>query len=99
MHYEGDEERFEFKAQHGSKPPLRWIANYLFEPVSMFFFDKAIRLHNKHEDLLEADASFIPSDFECKQMGFYFKMYDIFSKPYIKWGTVYVMKKQDDQWE
>lgn len=64
--------------------PLRWLANYIFHPISMVFFHFAIKLN---EDNIDADLmteSIISSRF-------FWKLYNIFDAPYSKWGSYYEM--------
>ena len=64
--------------------PLRWLANYIFHPISMVFFRASIKLNedNIGEDLMT--ESILSSRF-------FWKLYNIFDIPYSKWGTYYEM--------
>ena len=64
--------------------PLRWLANYIFHPISMLFF----RIALKANDQLEYDYCESNLFDEIKEkVGF--KLYYLFDKPYTKWGTYY----------
>lgn len=64
--------------------PLRWLANYIFHPISMVFFRSSINLNedNLDVDLLEKSSN---------SALFMWKLYNFFDKPYSKWGTYYEM--------
>ena len=66
--------------------PLRYLANYVFHPVSMWFFNMGLRANDKFEyDFSEANAL----DYLKEKIGF--KVYNILNHPYDWWGTVYKM--------
>lgn len=66
--------------------PLRWLANYIFHPVSMWFFSVGL----KSNDKLEQDYSNATVFDEIKEfVGF--RLYKIFNYPYDLWGTIYKM--------
>lgn len=77
------------KPRHKTKIlPLRWIANYIFEPISMYFFNKGLRLN----DLLDSEN--IPDNKLAEiesEMSLYYNLYHYLGKPYTWWGTVYVV--------
>lgn len=66
--------------------PLRWLANYVFEPISMYFFDKSLRIYFRDEDGIEAMTPKLE-----KKMKIYSKLYNILNVPYSKWGTTYLL--------
>ena len=63
--------------------PLRWLANYVFHPISMFFFKMGLRMNDK----LEWDNQYKWYNRAIEWFGWNF--YKIFDKPYTWWGTVY----------
>ena len=66
--------------------PLRWLANYGFHPISMFFFRIWFKANNKFEyDFSEVNTL----DYLKEKIGF--GLYKLFGYPYEWWGTVYVM--------
>ena len=64
--------------------PLRWLANYIFHPISMVFFHIGVRANDKLEDNYPEATLF---DEIKEKIGF--RLYNFFDKPYIWWGTVY----------
>ena len=66
--------------------PLRWLANYIFHPISMFFFRIGLRAN----DRLEWDYEYKWYNRFVEWLGW--KWYKIFDKPYSKWGTYYRFK-------
>ena len=65
--------------------PLRWLANYVFHPISMWFFHIGLRANDKFEyDFSE--ATFF--DYIKEKIGF--NVYNFLNYPYEWWGTVYV---------
>ena len=66
--------------------PLRWLANYVFHPISMWFFNMGLKANDKFEyDFSEVNTL----DYLKEKIGF--KVYNFLDKPYKWWGTVYVM--------
>ena len=66
--------------------PLRWLADYVFHPISMWFFHIGLRADDKFEyDFSE--ATFF--DYLKEKIGF--KVYNFLNHPYDWWGTLYVM--------
>ena len=66
--------------------PLRWIADYIFHPLSMFFFRIGLRMN----DRIEWDYQYKWYNRAIEWFGWNF--YKIFDKPYTKWGTYYRFK-------
>ena len=64
--------------------PLRWLANYLFHPISMVFFRIGLASNEKLEDNYPEATLF---DEIKEKVGF--KLYNFFDKPYTWWGTIY----------
>ena len=68
--------------------PLRWLANYVFHPVSMWFFSMGL----KANDQLEYDYPSATLLDEIKEkIGF--KVYNFLNHPYDWWGTTYILDK------
>lgn len=66
--------------------PLRWLANYIFHPVSMWFFKIGLKSNDKLEhDYLNATA------FDKIKEFVGFRLYKILNYPYDLWGTIYKM--------
>ena len=71
---------------HGTRIlPLRWVANYISEPLSMKFFDLGLRRHDLLEGMGAEDRVF-KNDFRLK---LWWRLYEIIGTPYMKWGTMY----------
>lgn len=67
--------------------PLRWLANYIFHPVSMWFFSMGLKANDK----IEYDHEYGWHNKFLEWFGW--NWYKVFDKPYSKWGTVYVLDK------
>ena len=68
--------------------PLRWLANYIFHPISMIFFRTALNANQK----IEYDYPKATLLDELKEkIGF--KIYNFLDKPYTWWGTAYTLDK------
>lgn len=67
--------------------PLRWLANYIFHPISMVFFRIGLRSNEK----LEYNYS-KATLFNEIQEKFGFKLYKFFGYPYDWWGTLYKLE-------
>ena len=65
--------------------PLRWLANYVFHPVSMWFFNIGLRANDRYT--YEWDT-YKFRHFLMEKFGYW--MYYYLDKPYQWWGTVYV---------
>lgn len=75
-----------FTPEHGTKIlPLRWLANYIFHPISYYFLKNALRRHYQLEDIKASEKQF-NNDFVLK---YSWKLYHLFDKPYSWWGTYY----------
>lgn len=70
--------------------PLRWLADSVFHPISMFFFHVGLNANDK----LDYDYSNANLFDELKEK-FGFKIYDILDRPYKKWGTIYKLDLSD----
>jgi hypothetical protein len=71
---------------HGTRIlPLRWLANYVFEPLSMKFFNIGLRRHDQLEDMGAEDRVF-KNDLKLKIC---WRLYEILGEPYMRWGTMY----------
>ena len=68
--------------------PLRWLANYVFHPVSMWFFRMGLKANDKFEfDFSETNTL----DYLKEKIGF--RAYNFLDLPYTWWGTVYVFDR------
>jgi hypothetical protein len=70
--------------------PLRWIANGIFHPISMWFFHIGLR----HNDRIEWDKDYKWHNKFMEAFGF--RLYNLFNYPYEWWGTYY---KMSDNWK
>ena len=70
--------------------PLRWLANYIFHPISMFFFNIGLKANDKLE-YSYSDSNLLD---EIKEKAG-FRLYKLFDKPYTWWGTLYKMDLSD----
>ena len=71
--------------------PLRYLANYVFHPISMFFF----RIGLRYNDKIEWDRDYKWDNRFMEAFGF--KLYKLFNYPYDWWGTIY--KIDMDKWK
>jgi len=71
--------------------PLRWLANYVFHPVSMWFFHIGLNANDRY--IYEWDT-YKFRHFLMEKFGYW--MYYYLDKPYQWWGTFYVFKMPDD---
>ena len=71
--------------------PLRWLANYVFHPISMWFFRMGLRANDRYT--YEWDT-YKFRHFLMETIGF--KMYKVLDKPYSAWGTTYVLNMPID---
>jgi hypothetical protein len=78
-------EDMSIKIQQTRIVPLRWLVNYVFEPISMKFFYIGLRRHDELEDMGAEDRVF-NNDFKLNTA---WKFYKIFNEPYMRWGTIY----------
>ena len=74
-----------FKVQRTRILPLRWLANYISEPLSMKFFDLGLRRHDLLDNMGAEDRVF-QNDFRLK---LWWRLYAIIGEPYMRWGTMY----------
>lgn len=63
--------------------PLRFIANNVFHPISMWFFHIGL----KYNDKIEWDSEYKWHNRFTEAFGF--RLYKLFDYPYEWWGTVY----------
>jgi len=63
--------------------PLRWLANEIFHPISMWFFHVGLRAN----DRIEWDYQYKWHNKFLEWFGW--TGYNFFDKPYSAWGTVY----------
>ena len=76
-----------FIPEHKTKVlPLRWLANYIFHPISMFFFNIGVRYNDK----LEWDEEYKWHNRFMEAFGF--RLYKLFNHPYDWWGTLYKLE-------
>ena len=68
--------------------PLRWLANYIFHPISMFFFRVAL---NGYDQIYESGEGYTIFDEIKESLGV--KLYKLFGYPYEWWGTTYTLDK------
>jgi len=66
--------------------PLRWLANYVFHPMSMWFFHIGLNANDKFEYDFSNATLF---DYIKEKIGF--KIYNFLNHPYEWWGTIYKM--------
>lgn len=66
--------------------PLRWLADYVFHPISMWFFNIGLKANDKFEYDFTDTTYF---DYLKEKIGF--KMYAFLNHPYDWWGTIYKM--------
>jgi hypothetical protein len=90
--HEDDIENWNFIPVHQSSPPLRWIANGIFHPISMWFFKIGLRAN----DNLEWDTQYTLWNKFVEHTTF--KLYEIFDYPYSKWGTYYTIDYEIEDW-
>lgn len=77
-----------FIPEHRTKVlPLRWLADYVFHPISMFFFNIGLKANNKIEEDF-AEATFL--NLTKEKIGF--NLYKFFGYPYDWWGTLYKLE-------
>lgn len=78
-----------FKPEHRTNVlPLRWLANYIFHPISMLFFKLSLKWNEDNWDsdlLTESTAKSI----------YAWKIYNFMNYPYEWWGTVYVFNTEN----
>jgi hypothetical protein len=73
-----------FIPEHRTKIlPLRWLANYILHPISMWFF----RIGLRHNDKIEWDKDYKWHNRFMEAFGF--RLYSLFNYPYDWWGTIY----------
>lgn len=85
MHEDDDVTEWDFKAIHNSRPPLRWIANGIFHPISMWFFKRGL-IRLDHLENIKATDQETKNDLYVLIC---WKLYAMFDAPYEKWGTYY----------
>ena len=78
-------EDMSIKIQNTRILPLRWLANYISEPLSMKFFDLGLRRHDLLDNMGAEDRVF-QNDFRLK---LWWRLYAIIGEPYMRWGTMY----------
>lgn len=72
--------------------PLRWIANYIFEPIAGKFLNIGLKVYFKYEDQFDENEDFEPPFFDRMLIKICSHLYNILDIPYKKWGTYYVMR-------
>lgn len=78
-------EDISIKVQNTRILPLRWLANYLFEPLAMKFFNIGLRRHDELDNM-GAEERVFKNDLKLKVS---WRLYEILSEPYMRWGTFY----------
>ena len=68
--------------------PLRWLANYVFHPISMVFFRIALRANYQ---IYESNEGYTIWDEIKEKIGS--RVYNFLDKPYTRWGTIYSLDK------
>lgn len=68
--------------------PLRWLANYIFHPISMFFFRIAL---SGYDQIYESGEGYTIFDEIKESLGV--TLYKFFGYPYEWWGTTYILDK------
>lgn len=71
--------------------PLRWLANYIFHPTSMWFFHIGLRANDRYT--YEWDT-YKFRHFLMEKFGYW--IYYYLDKPYTWWGTLYKFDLPDD---
>ena len=66
--------------------PLRWLANYIFHPISMVFFKIGLKANDQ---IYESNEGYTIMDEIKEKVGY--RLYNFFDKPYTLWGTIYKM--------
>ena len=64
--------------------PLRWFADYVMHPVSMWFFRVALKANDRFE---YENSTYKFRHFLMEKIGWH--GYKIFDYPYARWGTTY----------
>lgn len=64
--------------------PLRWLANYIFHPISMVFFRIGMKANYQ---IYESGEGYTLLD-ELKER-FGYRVYRVLDRPYSRWGTVF----------
>ena len=70
--------------------PLRWLANYIFHPISMVFFRIGL---NANDQIYESGEGYTIWDELKEKIGF--KVYNFLDKPYTWWGTIYALNYKE----
>ena len=70
--------------------PLRYLANYVFHPISMIFFKIGLKANDQ---IYESNEGYTIMDEIKEKVGY--KLYNFFDKPYTLWGTIYKMDLSD----
>lgn len=66
--------------------PLRWLADYVFHPISMWFFHIGLRANDQ---IYESGEGYTVWDEIKEKIGF--RAYKFLNYPYDWWGTIYKM--------
>lgn len=69
---------------------LRFFANQICSPVSSYFLNKSLNLYFKYEAEYERTDDFKPSFPDSLRISVYGRLYGIFNKPYMRWGSFYM---------
>ena len=69
--------------------PLRWLANYIFHPISMIFFHIGLRAYDQ---IYESGEGYTIWD-ELKEIIGH-RIYKFLDYPYAWWGTTYVLDQE-----
>lgn len=74
-----------FIPEHRTKVlPLRWLADYVFHPLSMVFFHIGLRANDQ---IYESGEGYTIWDEIKEKIGY--KVYNFLNHPYEWWGTIY----------
>lgn len=66
--------------------PLRWLANYILHPISMWFFSVGLKANHQ---IYESNEGYSLIDEIKEKIGF--RVYDFLNRAYDLWGTIYKM--------
>ena len=77
----------QFETEYRSKPPLRWIVDFIVHPFAHYFFSKGLKISFKYENKEMPSSAY-------KRMNMYYRIYSFINKPYDKWGTTYCYRPE-----
>jgi hypothetical protein len=74
--------------------PFRWFINGVVHRLSYWFFMRGLKINYKYEDIWDKAPAFKPPFLDNIKLKLYFKIYHYLDKPYMRWGTTYVMSTE-----